>query len=287
MKESMKNCLYFAFLIAISLTSAFAQPVVGGRIVAMGAHAAALSIDPSAIYYNPATAASDGQMQIEAFATDSTAMWPTTWGVAVRKPGETGSSAVGLMFLRRKITVDTSEVRSSQAIFALTDKKFGLPIGAGAKLIWEQNGKGHGWVYGFSLDVGFLLPLGNFRIGGAARNLCGMRTITEPRKFEAGVALQLTDLLVTAGSSTQDLVGKHMISQGKKTWGYGLNYQLLDNTAVRIGRFMEQGHIGETAGAAYSTESTGLVLGYSIRRFSDDPSNVSHWISYTYTANNE
>ena len=169
---------------------------------------------------------------------------------------------------------------------ALTDK-FGLfTCGAGSKLIWEQIGEGKKWVGGFSCDLGFLLPLGDFRFGGSARNLFGMPTISETKRYELGASAKMSTFIFNAGAGTQDMIAKYIQTETKKNWGYGIEWQALDNTAIRGGRFMEQGRLGESLGATFNQTSSGMWLGYSVRRFSDDPKKLTHWISYTFSGTN-
>lgn len=274
----------FVILYLACAASLFAQSVVGGRIVAMGGYGAALSWDPAAIYANPATANSDGEMQLEFFATDTSATFPESWGIVVRRPSDSEAMSAGLMFMRRMIKPDTSEIRSSQVLFALTDKLYGFPIGGAAKVVWEQRYPGGKWVSGLGMDFGFLLSLGSIRLGGAAKNVVGMKTLSETGRYEVGAAYKISTFLLTSGAASRNLYTAAMVDQMKKNWGYGLDWSVSEHASVRVGRYMQGGRHGESYGAALATSDNGIIVGYAVRRFKDVPDNWTHWLTYTYTA---
>ncbi len=250
----------------------------------MGGHAGALSSDPAAIYANPATAGGIGTMQIETFVTDTAVRLPDTWGIALRNPPQDQKGGIGILFLRHLLLVDSNQIRSTQLDLAITDKRIGFPVGAGLKIVGEQPGLGKRWTYGFSLDLGFLISLGGLEFGGAAKDVMGMRILSEPRRFEAGAAYQINDFSFTAGMGTQEMSARTALYQAKRTWGYGLEWHALDNALIRGGKFMEQGRQGESMGLGYTTTENGVIIAYSARRFTDDPKNITHWLSYTFSA---
>lgn len=253
----------------------------------MGGYTSALSMDVSSIYHNPALASLDGKLQIEFFGVDSSFGLPDTWGVFARKPKDSETTGAGIFYYRYTQFLDTTYLRSNQFAFAFSDDKWGLFLGVTGKLLWEKYDYQSKFRTGFTMDLGLLVPIHKLRIGLSAKNLVGMKSFSEPKRYEGGVSFHHKFFTLTCGSSSLSNSLRTFRSEISTNWGYGGEFRFLEHGVIRAGRGKSFGRVTESIGTGYATKDEGILISYSLRRFRDDPNQWSHWISYTTSAISE
>ncbi|MCX7834692.1 MAG: hypothetical protein N2450_01325 [bacterium] len=262
-------------------------PIAGARDAAMGGFTSALSMDVSSVYHNPANAAMDGQLQIEFFATDSSFSLPNSWGITARKPKDSETNAAAIFFYHFWNLKDSIGLQSNQLGFCFSDDQWGITVGCTGKLLWEKWDTKDRFRTGFTCDLGTLIPISNFRFGLSAKNLLGMKCLSEAKRYEVGASFHKKFVTLSTGVSSLTNSMRTFRNEIATNWGYGCEIRILETGYFRVGRSMVLGKFVETYGIAYSTAKEGLVLSYSVRRFQGESNHFSHWISYTTSAKPE
>lgn len=282
MNRSIGYCFFFFVFMVLPC---YSQQITGTRDASMGGYTSALSMDVSSIYHNPANAAMDGRLQIEFFATDSTFSLPQNWGIFARKPKDSESNAAGIYFYHFWYPVDSTGLQSNQLGLSISDDQWGITVGGTGKVLWEKYDYQPKFRTGFLLDLGFLIPVWKFRFGFSAKNIIGMKSRSEPKRYESGVSFHTKMFTLTSGVSSLSNSLRTFQNEISTNWGYGFEFRMIPgNFYLRCGRSMVLGQFVETYGLAYATENEGIILSYSIRRFQNDRGKISHWIGYTTSA---
>ena len=290
--KRIATCLIFALTSAAhAQTGHYAgDPLLlgaGARALGMGSAYVALSLDATAVYWNPAGLAQvspvreihlqhaeqfGGSVNHDVFAA-RVPIFKGGMGVGIVRAGVDAIALTSLEDPNRPIGPDnrpviTDEIGTTDYVFRIaygrriTDK---LRLGAGVKLIRRDLGVGIGT--GIGMDFGALyLPISTFRIGATLRDLTKTRIA-----FPDGVTDRVSPSLLI-GTAFQRAVpgGEITISvstrindqkptrENARSIQLGIEYRLRQRVAFRLGR--RDGHF--TAGTGLQLSRFGLDLAF-------------------------
>ena len=290
--KRIATCLIFALTSAAhAQTGHYAgDPLLlgaGARALGMGSAYVALSLDATAVYWNPAGLAQvspvreihlqhaeqfGGSVNHDVFAA-RVPIFKGGMGVGIVRAGVDAIALTSLEDPNRPIGPDnrpviTDEIGTTDYVFRIaygrriTDK---LRLGAGVKLIRRDLGVGIGT--GIGMDFGALyLPISTFRIGATLRDLTKTRIA-----FPDGITDRVSPSLLI-GTAFQRAVpgGEITISvstrindqkptrENARSIQLGIEYRLQQRVAFRLGR--RDGHF--TAGTGLQLSRFGLDLAF-------------------------
>ena len=290
--KRIATCLIFALTSAAhAQTGHYAgDPLLlgaGARALGMGSAYVALSLDATAVYWNPAGLAQvspvreihlqhaeqfGGSVNHDVFAA-RVPIFKGGMGVGIVRAGVDAIALTSLEDPNRPIGPDnrpviTDEIGTTDYVFRIaygrriTDK---LRLGAGVKLIRRDLGVGIGT--GIGMDFGALyLPISTFRIGATLRDLTKTRIA-----FPDGITDRVSPSLLI-GTAFQRAVpgGEITISvstrindqkptrENARSIQLGIEYRLRQRVAFRLGR--RDGHF--TAGTGLQLSRFGLDLAF-------------------------
>ena len=290
--KRIATCLIFALTSAAhAQTGHYAgDPLLlgaGARALGMGNAYVALSLDATAVYWNPAGLAQvspvreihlqhaeqfGGSVNHDVFAA-RVPIFKGGMGVGIVRAGVDAIALTSLEDPNRPIGPDnrpviTDEIGTTDYVFRIaygrriTDK---LRLGAGVKLIRRDLGVGIGT--GIGMDFGALyLPISTFRIGATLRDLTKTRIA-----FPDGITDRVSPSLLI-GTAFQRAVpgGEITISvstrindqkptrENARSIQLGIEYRLRQRVAFRLGR--RDGHF--TAGTGLQLSRFGLDLAF-------------------------
>ncbi len=290
--KRIATCLIFALTSAAhAQTGHYAgDPLLlgaGARALGMGSAYVALSLDATAVYWNPAGLAQvspvreihlqhaeqfGGSVNHDVFAA-RVPIFKGGMGVGIVRAGVDAIALTSLEDPNRPIGPDnrpviTDEIGTTDYVFRIaygrriTDK---LRLGAGVKLIRRDLGVGIGT--GIGMDFGALyLPISTFRIGATLRDLTKTRIA-----FPDGVTDRVSPSLLI-GTAFQRAVpgGEITVSvstrindqkptrENARSIQLGIEYRLQQRVAFRLGR--RDGHF--TAGTGLQLSRFGLDLAF-------------------------
>ena len=290
--KRIATCLIFALTSAAhAQTGHYAgDPLLlgaGARALGMGSAYVALSLDATAVYWNPAGLAQvspvreihlqhaeqfGGSVNHDVFAA-RVPIFKGGMGVGIVRAGVDAIALTSLEDPNRPIGPDnrpviTDEIGTTDYVFRIaygrriTDK---LRLGAGVKLIRRDLGVGIGT--GIGMDFGALyLPISTFRIGATLRDLTKTRIA-----FPDGITDRVSPSLLI-GTAFQRAVpgGEITISvstrindqkptrENARSIQLGIEYRLRQRVAFRLGR--RDGHF--TAGTGLQLSRFGIDLAF-------------------------
>ena len=290
--KRIATCLIFALTSAAhAQTGHYAgDPLLlgaGARALGMGSAYVALSLDATAVYWNPAGLAQvspvreihlqhaeqfGGSVNHDVFAA-RVPIFKGGMGVGIVRAGVDAIALTSLEDPNRPIGPDnrpviTDEIGTTDYVFRIaygrriTDK---LRLGAGVKLIRRDLGVGIGT--GIGMDFGALyLPISTFRIGATLRDLTKTRIA-----FPDGVTDRVSPSLLIGTAFQRAVPGGEItvsvstrINDQKPTREnahsiqLGIEYRLQQRVAFRLGR--RDGHF--TAGTGLQLSRFGLDLAF-------------------------